>query len=166
MSVSDKKGKIRPLNEGLATEETLQAVLATSEGYISANNSTSNPLGISGVFTGVWEDTINYSELIASVSSDEDSAINGCVIQWSSDGIVVDEDDKFSIYANKMDGGILYPWLIKYRAYCFGGSNVFPFNIPFKIPEKTDIEVRVITPSAAGTTSAGATFEGWYELNN
>ena len=28
---------------------------------------------------------------------------------------------------------------------------------------KTDIEVRVLTPTAAGATSAGATFELWYE---
>jgi len=38
-----------------------------------------------------------------------------------------------------------------------------PFTIPFKIPEKTDIEVRVLTPTSAGDTSCGATFEGWYE---
>ncbi len=34
---------------------------------------------------------------------------------------------------------------------------VFPFNIPFRIPGKTDIEVRVLTPAAAGTTSTSHT---------
>lgn len=61
------------------------------------------------------------------------------------------------------DGGVLYPWLIKYRAYIFSGNERFPFTIPFKIPAKTDIEVQVLTPAAAGTTSAGSTFELWYE---
>ena len=36
-------------------------------------------------------------------------------------------------------------------------------NIPFEVPEKTDIEMRVTTPAAAGVTSIGATFELWYE---
>jgi hypothetical protein len=68
-----------------------------------------------------------------------------------------------SLYTRLNDGGILYPWAIKYRAYIFGGNEVFPFNIPFKITAKTDIEIRVTTPGSAGTTSAGATFELWYE---
>ncbi len=59
--------------------------------------------------------------------------------------------------------GVLFPWQLKYRAFLFGGQNSFPFTIPFKIPPKTDIEVRVNTPSNAGTTSAGSTFELWYE---
>ncbi|MDT8337329.1 MAG: hypothetical protein RQ856_05835 [Candidatus Izemoplasmatales bacterium] len=61
------------------------------------------------------------------------------------------------------DGGTLYPWLTKYRAYVTGGNNQFPFQIPFKIPAKTDIEVRVLTPVATGNSTAGATFELWYE---
>lgn len=68
-----------------------------------------------------------------------------------------------SIRTRLNDGGTLYPWQIKYRAYVFQGNNNFPFQIPFKISEKTDIEVRVLTPASAGTTSAGATFELWYE---
>ena len=35
--------------------------------------------------------------------------------------------------------------------------------MPFKIESKTDIEIRVLTPASAGATSAGATFELWYE---
>lgn len=34
MSISDKKGKSRPLSEGLATEATLQDVLAASGGSV------------------------------------------------------------------------------------------------------------------------------------
>ena len=70
---------------------------------------------------------------------------------------------RVSLMTKLNDGGILYPWLIKYRAYIFEGNEVFPFNIPFKIPEKTDVEVRVLTPASAGTTSVGSTFELWYE---
>lgn len=70
---------------------------------------------------------------------------------------------RVAFYTRLNDGGILYPWQIKYRAYIFQGNYPFLFNIPFRVPAKTDIEVRIITPAAAGTTSCGATFEGWYE---
>lgn len=70
---------------------------------------------------------------------------------------------RFSLYTRLNDGGTIYPWAIKYRAYLVGGNNVIPFNIPFKIPAKTDIEIRFTTPTAAGTTAGGATFELWYE---
>jgi hypothetical protein len=70
---------------------------------------------------------------------------------------------RVSFVTRQLDGGILYPWRIRYRAYEFSGNENFPFTIPFVIPEKTDLEVRVLTPGAAGTTSCGATFEGWYE---
>jgi len=71
---------------------------------------------------------------------------------------------RVSFFTRRNDNGaILYPWQIKYRAFIFGGENEFVFDIPFKIPEKTDISVRVTTPASAGTTSAGATFELWYE---
>ena len=71
-----------------------------------------------------------------------------------------------SLVTRQIDGGTSYPWRIRYRAYLFSGSNLFPFGIPFLIPEKTDIEVRVLTPASAGTTSFGATFEFWYEDND
>jgi len=70
---------------------------------------------------------------------------------------------RISLFTRLNDGGALYPWLIKYRSYAFQGDEVFTFNLPFKIPAKTDIEIRVTTPASAGTTSAGATFELWYE---
>lgn len=70
---------------------------------------------------------------------------------------------RFSLFTRKLDGGVFYPWNIKYRAYLVGGNEPIPYDIPFKIPEKTDIEIRFTTPTAAGTTSGGSTFELWYE---
>lgn len=70
---------------------------------------------------------------------------------------------RVSVFTRYNDGGILYPWRIRYRAYLFSGDDVVRFNIPLDIPEKTDIEVRVITPTSSGDTSMGATFEAWYE---
>ena len=72
---------------------------------------------------------------------------------------------RISLFSRQLDGGILYPWRIRYRAYIYSGNNNIPFQVPFKIPEKTDLEIRVLTPAGAGNTSCGATFEGWYETN-
>ena len=71
---------------------------------------------------------------------------------------------RMSVFTRTNDGGILYPWRIRYRSYLFSGDNVVRFNIPLEIPEKTDIEIRVATPGGAGDTSMGATFELWYEV--
>ena len=73
---------------------------------------------------------------------------------------------RVSFFTRINNGGVAYPWQIKYRSFVFGGQNNYPFSIPFKILEKTDVEVRVNTPSGAGVTSAGATFELWYETND
>jgi hypothetical protein len=72
---------------------------------------------------------------------------------------------RISLFARKLDGGILYPWTIKYRGYIFSGAEQVPFEIPFVVPERTDIEMRVTTPTSAGTTAVGGTFAGWYEVD-
>ncbi len=61
------------------------------------------------------------------------------------------------------DGGVLYPWRIRYRSCLYSGDDIVHLNIPIVIPAKTDIEMRVLTPAGAGETSMGATFELWYE---
>lgn len=70
---------------------------------------------------------------------------------------------QISIFVRKLNGGILFPWQIKYRGFLFSGGQDIPLQIPFALPEKTDIEMRALTPTSAGTTSVGATFELWYE---
>lgn len=83
--------------------------------------------------------------------------VSGSVSTSSNKGAVV------SFFVRVNDGGTLYPWLIKYRAYIFSGNENFEFKIPFPLAPKTDIEIRMTTPGSAGTTSAGGTFELWYE---
>jgi hypothetical protein len=68
---------------------------------------------------------------------------------------------RVSLFVRQQDGGILYPWLIKYRAFVFSGNERFPFVIPFAVPEKTDIEIRCLAVSNGA--DVGATFELWYE---
>lgn len=71
-----------------------------SEGHVCVENSSSTPLGSNAVFTGDWQDTLNYTEVIVSVSADKNSATDGLVLNWSADGSTVNETDEFSILAN------------------------------------------------------------------
>jgi hypothetical protein len=68
--------------------------------HICEENTTSTPLGAGATFTGGWQDCINYQEVNISVATDQNSATNGFVIEWSADGTTVGDDDKFSVYAN------------------------------------------------------------------
>lgn len=71
-----------------------------SAGHVCAENSTSTPLGSNATFTGSWQNTLDYTEVIVSVNADKNSATDGLVVQWSALGSNVDETDVFSIYAN------------------------------------------------------------------
>lgn len=69
-------------------------------GHICTQNSTNTPLAGNATFTGDWQDTLDYSEVIVSAVSDKTSATDGVVIEWSSHGVTKDEDDVFTLLAN------------------------------------------------------------------
>jgi hypothetical protein len=52
---------------------------------ISTNNSTTTPLGISGVFTGTGDDVSSYDSITVQLDSDVDSATDGMTFQFSID---------------------------------------------------------------------------------
>lgn len=70
------------------------------ENHICAQNTTSTPLTGGATFTGEWQDCLNYQEVNVSIDTDQNSATNGLVIQWSADGSTVADTDVFSVYAN------------------------------------------------------------------
>jgi archaellum component FlaF (FlaF/FlaG flagellin family) len=154
-------------NEGLKFDEVngeiYVRVLSSSilNGLESADNSFMGTSEIDEVFLGEWVDTINYNNLIVGVSSTQDSATDGFIIQWSQDGVSVHDTDTFSILANN---GKVFTFCPA-RRYIFSGASQIPQKIPFRIPEKVDIEARVNTPGSAGVTSVGSAFELWYENN-
>jgi len=71
------------------------------DGAIDSNNSTSTPLGVGGVFTGLATEVLDTASVVVSVFSSHASAANGLVIEWSSDGINWDSNDTFNVPANK-----------------------------------------------------------------
>lgn len=112
--------RVRVTNNGAATTTTFQLdttfgimntqpntlsqlgnfrVVAQENGVVSVGNSTTANLGLSGVFTGAWEDTSEFSTLMISVFSSHVSATDGLTVQQSSDGVNPDITDSYSIPA-------------------------------------------------------------------
>lgn len=67
---------------------------------VSSANSTSTPLGAGAVFTGTFEDVLGYANVAVSIYSSHASAVDGLEIQFSSNGIDVDETDNYTISAS------------------------------------------------------------------
>lgn len=66
---------------------------------VDPNNSTTAPLGISGVFTGASFDAKDFATLSISVISDQSSATNGISVQYSQDGTNWDHIHTFTFIA-------------------------------------------------------------------
>lgn len=68
----------------------------------STANSTTTPLGISGVFTGSWESIADYDYLDIILYTDQNSATNGATISFSTDGGTTTH----KLIANTIIGGV------------------------------------------------------------
>lgn len=75
------------------------ALYVRAAGHVSTVNSSSTPLGISGVFTGTAEEITHYSSVSVSVFTDEDSASGGLSLQFSTDGTNWDNTEGHDITA-------------------------------------------------------------------
>src|SRR3989304_6254497 len=78
------------INKVSVTSENRLGVDIISKTVVSTNNSSISTLGISGVFTGTWEDILNYAMVSVQVYSSHASATDGLSIQWSSNGTNID----------------------------------------------------------------------------
>lgn len=76
-------------------------VHTVAKGLVSNDNSSNEPLGISGTFTGIAIETLPYAVIVVSVFTDQDSAVDGLKILQSTDGVSWDFVDEFTIPANK-----------------------------------------------------------------
>lgn len=70
------------------------------ENHICNDNTTTTPLLANATYTGNWQDCLQYQEVDISIDSDQNSATNGFIIQWSADAINVADTDVFTVYAN------------------------------------------------------------------
>ena len=67
--------------------------------FISVSNSTTTNLAANAVFTGAWEDVTSFGMVSVIAFSDQPSASNGLVFQWSTTSITVDDTETFSVPA-------------------------------------------------------------------
>lgn len=82
----------------IATDAT-GAIRVDLNGTISTNNSSTVVLSGGAVFTGTWEDVLNYNEIRVSAIASHVSAADGLSIQQSSDGVNIDFTDVYTIAA-------------------------------------------------------------------
>ena len=99
--ITSSDGTIAELQTKLNSHTSNYELLVNMEGHICEDNSTETALGIDEVFTGEWQDTLDYNTITIGVNADVDSAIDGLIIEWSHDGSTVNDDDKFTILANR-----------------------------------------------------------------
>ena len=78
----------------------LKGVVAIAPGHISTDNSTSTPLSGDAVFTGTFEDITNFGVIVITLNSSHASITDGLCIDFSSDGVNIDSQDKFTVPAN------------------------------------------------------------------
>lgn len=83
-----------PLANPLPTSDTI----ANAGDVIDTANSSTTPLGISGVFTGAWVNTLGYAQISVLAFADVISAANGLQIEFSSDGTHVDHTHTYQVY--------------------------------------------------------------------
>jgi len=80
--------------------DDLNGLVTVTPGHVSTLNSTATPLDADAIYTGGWEDVTNYGIIVITINSSHDSAADGLMVEFSSDGTNVDSDDVFTIPAN------------------------------------------------------------------
>lgn len=68
---------------------------------VSTLNSSSTPLGISGTFIGTSEEVKDYASISIIVHTDRDSAMDGLSIEYSVNGTVWNDSDKYTVFADQ-----------------------------------------------------------------
>ncbi|NIT58413.1 MAG: hypothetical protein GWN00_19955 [Aliifodinibius sp.] len=96
--VKHQRVKVQYGADGSATDvSTSNPMPAIQKNSISSGNSSTTPLGISGVFTGSWVDMTDYAAVSIIINTDQDSATNGLQLQWSTDSSNIDHTQTHSV---------------------------------------------------------------------
>lgn len=83
------------LKRHLLTDITGKQII-TSRTVVSTANSTTATLGAGASFNGTYEDVKDYSVISIMIFSDQASSAGGFLIDWSSDGVNIDDTDTLS----------------------------------------------------------------------
>lgn len=77
----------------------IPVVSTGSNGVIDAGNSSTTPLAAGATFTGTWTDVLAYGQVNFAVNASHASATDGMAIEWSTDGVNVDDTDTYTVPA-------------------------------------------------------------------
>jgi hypothetical protein len=121
-----------PLPSGAATEakqDTGNSSLSSIDGKLQANgvvdagNSSTTPLGISGVFTGAAFEITKYAAINVNVISDVASATNGVKVEFSPDGTNWDHSHQ-TTYSGGNGVGYIFNAEYKYARVVYTNNTV------------------------------------------
>lgn len=121
-----------------ASDTALKIVSAINQKSttIDINNSTSSTLLAGATFTGIWSQVSTYSNVTILIFTNQNSATNGFVVEYSTDGVNVDDDDTFSIFASNGQQ-FSFPLTSSYYRikYTNGATNQDSFRMQSKLHE-------------------------------
>ena len=75
-------------------------VVTQQNGSVDIANSSVTPLDPGVAYEGSWVDTLNYNCISIGVVADQDSSLDGFQIQWSSNGVTLDQENVYTLRAN------------------------------------------------------------------
>lgn len=102
----------------------LASEIVQIDGTEDTGNSSTTPLGISGVFTGSWKDATNFASIQVGIYADQNSATDGVEIQFSKDGTNVDHVHNYTYAASSNGNGYLFQPEFKYYRVKYTNSTV------------------------------------------
>jgi len=109
-------------------------IIPTNRGIVSTSNSTATPLDSGATYVGTSEEVKDFATITVFLYSDQPSALNGLVIEWSSDEINWDANDTFS-YDPSNEAN---------RLFSFGSVSKY-FRIRYTNGTETQTEFRLQT---------------------
>lgn len=102
-----------PLPVDIGGQINVQNLTVAFDSVQSTLNIPPGPLGANATFTGSWEDVTEFACISAAYITDQNSAVNGAKLQWSTDGVNVDFEMAGTVPAN-IGGASIVPVLAKY----------------------------------------------------
>lgn len=119
---------------GILTVQGTPGGATLPSAVIDTGNSTSVTLTSGSTFAGTWKDVSGFSNMTLIVFSDQASATDGLVFEFSSDGTNVDDNDMYTVPASSGQQ-ISVPLVAKFIRirYVNGGTNQGAFRLQAKL---------------------------------
>ena len=86
-------------------------------GTISILNSSVTPLAANAVFTGAWEEVLDYGSISVMIRTDRNSAVNGVSFELSSDGVNIDSVHQYTRDTSALPSGGVGIFPVKSRYF-------------------------------------------------